>query len=92
VKSTRVRAKVERRDAPVAQPNPVKPALSLADDTMSISAASPARTLQGQLSARLAEGTVEAKWSPRSTLIFIVGTCGAFWGAAYWAVSSAMAH
>jgi hypothetical protein len=84
---------MEHGRAQIPQPTGVapeagQPSLTLADDTISISAGSPARALQDQLSEKLSAEAVAANWSKRSTLIFVVGTCSAFWGAAYWAVSS----
>jgi hypothetical protein len=43
-----------------------------------LTAASPARVLQDALSARMVPRT-HYKWSPRKTMLFVMGTCGAFW-------------
>lgn len=49
---------------------------------------SPARMLQGHLSAGLSDHPDEKKWPKSGTVLFVVATCGAFWGAVYWAVSA----
>ena len=54
------------------------------------SAPSPARMLQGHLSAGLSHHPDEKKWPRSGTVLFVVATCGAFWGAVYWAVNALM--
>ncbi len=51
-------------------------------DAKSPPARSPARALQGELSARFPYEPAGTSWSKRATLLFIVGSCGAFWAAA----------
>jgi hypothetical protein len=48
------------------------------DDTGSPTHESPARALQRQLSDRLGP-QAPRKWSARSTLLFVLITCGGFW-------------
>ena len=43
--------------------------------------ASPAHALQERLHTAFAEPVIENRWSPRQTLVFLVFTCGVFWGA-----------
>lgn len=45
--------------------------------------AGPAETLPQflDLHPQLDEAPATSHWHPRDTLLFIVGTCGAFWGA-----------
>jgi hypothetical protein len=59
-------------------------------DPTPVSATSPARILQDQLSAGLYDQSDEKKWPRGGTVLFVVATCGAFWGAVYWAVSALM--
>jgi len=59
-------------------------------DATPVSAKSPARILQDQLSAGLNDQSGEKKWPKSGTALFVVGTCGAFWGAVYWAVTALM--
>jgi hypothetical protein len=93
VKSTWARVDAEHDPAQNSRPKTVapgagQPARTIADAALSVSAASPARVMQDQLSARLSEGVAETRWSRRASLTFIVGTCSAFWAAAFWAVSA----
>lgn len=60
--------------------------LTLAAHSISSNIQSSARVLQTELSARLREEGAP-KWTGRSTMFFIVGTCGAFWGLVMWGVS-----
>jgi hypothetical protein len=46
--------------------------------------------LQGHLSAGLSHHPDEKKWPRSGTVLFVVATCGAFWGAVYWAVNALM--
>jgi hypothetical protein len=66
--------------------------LGLAGDLTESAAPSPARQLQDELQGRLWDSDARpdqaaGKWSPRASLLFILGTCGAFWGLAYAATS-----
>jgi hypothetical protein len=79
------RGATPRTDGPAT--NPATPAGA---DASSVSAPSPARLLQGQLSAELSDPPDEKKWPKSATVAFVVVTCGAFWGAVYWAVSALM--
>lgn len=93
VKSTHARAGARRDQAlvvpPAAKaPQPAPPPLALADEETEALAPSPARVLQDELSARFADDAAEGKWSRRKTLVFMVATCGGFWGLAYWAITS----
>jgi hypothetical protein len=68
------------------------PALGLAGDLAEGAAPSPARRFQDGLSSRLSDCGVEpdevaGQWSPRASLLFILGTCAAFWGLVYAATS-----
>jgi hypothetical protein len=69
------------------------PVLGLAGGQWAEDAApSPARRLQDELSSRLwgsdaQPDQVAGKWSPRARLLFMLGTCGAFWAAVYAATS-----
>ncbi len=49
---------------------------------------SPARALQGRLSAGLSDPPVEKKWPRSATVAFVIVTCGAFWALVYWGVST----
>ena len=42
---------------------------------------SPAHALQERLHSAFAEPVVENRWSPRQTVVFLVFSCGVFWGA-----------
>jgi hypothetical protein len=63
-----------RQDAP---PSPARPHPQLADEAAT-GRPSPARGLQRRLDQ--AYGEAEGKWSARRTLLFILATCGGFWG------------
>lgn len=70
---------VDRSDAPAAS------AVALPQPAWPSSAGAPAgasfvRDMQRDLESRLAEPQ-PGKWSNRRTLVFVVGTCGLFWGA-----------
>ena len=59
---------------------PDAPRVVLADGAEHAPRFSPARALQ----ARLSEATSPAeadRWSPRATMLFVLGVCGAFWAA-----------
>ena len=93
MKSNQVRINAELDAAPVGQQATVasgapRSSLALADPTTLVAPASPARALQDDLSARLLSDPPDTKWSKRATLIFIVGSCGAFWSLAFWALSA----
>ena len=82
------------RKAPRWNADPVPRAQGRALPPTSIDAAaeavpSPARALQIRLQDELALEPAHAKWSPRMTLLFVVGSCGAFWAAVGLAVSTA---
>jgi hypothetical protein len=67
-------------------------ALCLAGQLAEGAAPSPARRLQDELSSRLWDSDVDqdpvaGQWSPRSSLLFILGTGGVFWGLALAAMS-----
>jgi hypothetical protein len=52
----------------------------LADNAAFAPRFSPARALQARLSE--AAGAAEPdRWSPRATMLFVLGVCGAFWAA-----------
>jgi len=47
--------------------------------------------VDGRIKAQTVEWTVERpdelrKWHPRSTVLFVVATCGAFWTLVIWAL------
>jgi len=95
VRSTRARATTDELYSSVEQPKSrplaaIQTPLALGDETVRRAAASPARVLQAEISARWAEDTIDPRWSRRATLLFIAGTCTAFWGLAFWAVYSAV--
>lgn len=54
-----------------------RPELKLADPSLAGGSPGPALNLQRRL--REALGPDEPRWSPRSTLAFILLTCGGFW-------------
>ena len=57
-----------------------------ADDQERGVANGPAWQLQDELLHRLGQDVADdglAKWSPRASLLFILGWCGLFWGLAY---------
>jgi hypothetical protein len=66
-----------RDTAPVDQDAPARPQPQLADGAAS-ARPSPALGLQRRLDAAYGEET--GKWSARRTLLFILATCGGFWG------------
>ena len=93
MKSTRAKDVTEKKYRAVATAEPapanaawMRPTLAGAPDLAT--ATSPARALQEELSARWAKATANEKWSKRNTVLFVVGTCGAFWALAIWAVSA----
>lgn len=62
------------------------PQIGLADDQPRGVANGPARQLQDELQHRLGQDVADnglAKWSPRASLLFILGSRGIFWGLAY---------
>lgn len=54
-----------------------RPDLKLADSAQAAGSPGPALALQRQLSEAFLED--EPRWSPRSTMAFILLTCGGFW-------------
>ena len=75
-------------ELPVPGPSAVTPVVVVDDDLGPASVASPARALQDALTAEFADVAPPARrWSKRATLMFIIGTCGAFWVAVGWGIS-----
>jgi hypothetical protein len=69
-----------QNDERPAPPNKRASRVVLADEADHAPRFSPARALQ----ARLTDATSAPdpdRWSPRATLLFVVGVCGAFWAA-----------
>ena len=73
-------------DAVSAEAKPALFEALVADDQAA--AGSPARALQNELLSRLSQDETEAKWSPRKTMLFLVGTCGSFWAVVGWCAYS----
>jgi hypothetical protein len=53
---------------------------------------SPALSLKIQRMSKLSGPPDGGRWTKRSTLLFILGTCGAFWGFVLWAIFAVIRH